>query len=149
MAELVRTMAERLDRASPICTHAHNDYGLATANTSPPSTPALGDHLHRQRNRRAGRQRRSRGMRGRADHLYGVDHGVRAEKLPELASFVERASGIHMSAIKPVTGSTSTATSPASTWTALLKDTNSYEVLPPQWTGRERDYVSASTAAPR
>jgi len=70
--------------ARPICTHA------------PTTTAWPREHPRRRRRRRSGdpctvngiasgRQRRSRGMRGRADHLYGVDHGVRAEKLPELA----------------------------------------------------------------
>jgi isopropylmalate/homocitrate/citramalate synthase len=74
-------------------------------------------------------------------HLYGVRHGVQADRLPELASFVERASGIHMSATKPVTGYNVYRHESGVHVDSMLKDTRSYEVLPPWWTGRERGYV--------
>lgn len=142
MRELVGTLAERLDPRVAICTHAHNDYGLATANTLAAvdagaraitcTVNGIGE--------RAGNADLAECVAA-LTHLYGVRHGVDAEKLPGLATFVERASGIHMSAIKPVTGFNVYRHESGLHVDSMLKDTNSYEVLPPQWTGRERGYV--------
>jgi isopropylmalate/homocitrate/citramalate synthase len=142
MRTLVRTLARRVDPAIAICTHAHNDYGLATANTLAAvdagaraitcTVNGIGE--------RAGNADLAECVAA-LTHLYGVRHSVRAELLPELASFVERASGIHMSATKPVTGYNVYRHESGVHVDSMLKDTRSYEMLPPGWTGRERDYV--------
>jgi len=142
MRSLVRTLAERLDPAIAICTHAHNDYGLATANTLAAvdagaraitcTVNGIGE--------RAGNADLAECMAA-LTHLYGVHHGVRAEALPELGGFVERASGIHMSATKPVTGYNVYRHESGVHVDSMLKDTRSYEMLPPRWTGQERGYV--------
>ncbi|WP_158891662.1 LeuA family protein [Amycolatopsis anabasis] len=142
MRALVRTLAERLDPSIAICTHAHNDYGLATANTLAAvdagaraitcTVNGIGE--------RAGNADLAECVAA-LTHLYGIGHGVRADRLPELAGFVERASGIHMSAIKPVTGFNVYRHESGVHVDSMLKDTRSYEVLPPRWTGRERGYV--------
>jgi isopropylmalate/homocitrate/citramalate synthase len=142
MRALVRALAERLDPDIAICTHAHNDYGLATANTLAAveagarsitcTVNGIGE--------RAGNADLAECLAA-LTHLYGVRHGVRADRLPELAAFVERASGIHMSATKPVTGYNVYRHESGVHVDSMLKDTRSYEVLPPAWTGRERGYV--------
>ncbi|HEV2782732.1 MAG TPA: hypothetical protein VGX25_25350 [Actinophytocola sp.] len=142
MRTLVRALAERLDPGIAICTHAHNDYGLATANTLAAvdagaraitcTVNGIGE--------RAGNADLAECLAA-LTHLYGVRHGVLAERLPELAGFVERASGIHMSATKPVTGYNVYRHESGVHVDSMLKDTRSYEVLPPAWTGRERGYV--------
>jgi isopropylmalate/homocitrate/citramalate synthase len=142
MFDLVRTLAERLDPDIAICTHAHNDYGLATANTLAAveagaraitcTVNGIGE--------RAGNADLAECVAA-LTHLYGVHHGVHAGKLPGLAGFVERVSGIHMSATKPVTGFNVYRHESGLHVDSMLKDTKSYEMLPPQWTGRERDYV--------
>jgi isopropylmalate/homocitrate/citramalate synthase len=142
MFELVRTLAERLDPRISVCTHAHNDYGLATANTLAAvdagaraitcTVNGIGE--------RAGNADLAECVAA-LTHLYGVRHGVHADRLPELAGFVERVSGVHMSATKPVTGFNVYRHESGLHVDSMLKDTNSYEMLPPQWIGRERDYV--------
>lgn len=142
MRALVRTLAERLDPGIAICTHAHNDYGLATANTLAAveagaraitcTVNGIGE--------RAGNADLAECLAA-LTHLHGVRHGVRANRLPELARLVERISGIHMSAIKPVTGYNVYRHESGAHVDSMLKDTRSYEVLPPSWTGRGRDYV--------
>jgi isopropylmalate/homocitrate/citramalate synthase len=142
MRTLVRALADRLDPAIAICTHSHNDYGLATANTLAAvdagaraitcTVNGIGE--------RAGNADLAECLAA-LTHLYGVRHSVRADRLPELASFVERASGIHMSATKPVTGYNVYRHESGVHVDSMLKDTRSYEMLPPRWTGRERDYV--------
>ncbi|MCT2582127.1 LeuA family protein [Actinophytocola gossypii] len=142
MRALVRALAERLDPDIAICTHAHNDYGLATANTLAAveagarsitcTVNGIGE--------RAGNADLAECLAA-LTHLYGVRHGVLADRLPGLAAFVERASGIHMSATKPVTGYNVYRHESGVHVDSMLKDTRSYEVLPPAWTGRERAYV--------
>jgi isopropylmalate/homocitrate/citramalate synthase len=142
MRALVQALAERLDPNIAICTHAHNDYGLATANTLAAvdagaraitcTVNGIGE--------RAGNADLAECLAA-LTHLYGVRHGVRADRLPELARFVERASGIHMSATKPVTGYNVYRHESGVHVDSMLKDTRSYEMLPPMWTGRERSYV--------
>lgn len=142
MRRLVRTLAERLDNGIAICTHAHNDYGLATANTLAAvdagaraitcTVNGIGE--------RAGNADLAECLAA-LTHLYGVRHGVRGEALPELAGFVERASGIHMSATKPVTGYNVYRHESGVHVDSMLKDTRSYEMLPPGWTGQNRGYV--------
>jgi isopropylmalate/homocitrate/citramalate synthase len=142
MRTLVRALIEQLDPDIAICTHAHNDYGLATANTLAAvdagaraitcTVNGIGE--------RAGNADLAECLAA-LTHLYGVRHGVAADRLPELASFVERASGIHMSAIKPVTGYNVYRHESGVHVDSMLKDTRSYEMLPPRWTGQERGYV--------
>ncbi|GAB3465724.1 LeuA family protein [Actinophytocola sediminis] len=142
MRALVRVVADHVDPAIAICVHTHNDYGLATANTL--AAVAAGARSITCTVNGIGERA------GNADlaeclaaltHLYGVRHSVLADRLPELADFVERASGIHMSATKPVTGFNVYRHESGVHVDSMLKDTRSYEVLPPRWTGRERSYV--------
>lgn len=142
MRSLVRELVEHLDPNIAVCTHAHNDYGLAAANTLAAvdagaraitcTVNGIGE--------RAGNADLAECVAA-LTHLYGVHHGVRADRLPELASFVERASGIHMSATKPVTGYNVYRHESGVHVDSMLKNTRSYEMLPPRWIGRERSYV--------
>jgi isopropylmalate/homocitrate/citramalate synthase len=142
MRALVRTLVEPLDPGIALCTHAHNDFGLATANTLAAvdagaraitcTVNGIGE--------RAGNADLAECLAA-LTHLYGVRHGVHAHRLPELAGFVERASGIHMSATKPVTGYNVYRHESGVHVDSMLKDPRSYEPLSPSWTGRERGYV--------
>lgn len=139
---LVRELAGRLDPEIVLCTHAHNDYGLATANTLAAvdagaraitcTVNGIGE--------RAGNADLAECLAA-LTHLYGVRHGVLADRLPLLSRFVERASGIHMSPTKPVTGYNVYRHESGVHVDSMLKDSRSYEALPPAWTGREREYV--------
>ncbi|MGH3877540.1 MAG: LeuA family protein [Actinophytocola sp.] len=142
MRTLVRTLRTQLDPGISLCTHAHNDYGLATANTLAAieagarsiscTVNGIGE--------RAGNADLAECLAAMT-HLHFIEHGVDALKLPELSRFVERASGIHMSATKPVTGYNVYRHESGVHVDSMLKDTRSYEVLPPSWIGYERDYV--------
>ncbi|MGH3759226.1 LeuA family protein [Actinophytocola sp.] len=142
MRRLVRTLAEQLDPSIAISIHAHNDYGLATANALA-AIEAGARSLSCTVNgigERAGNADLAECLAAMT-HLHGIEHGVDALKLPELSRFVERASGIHMSATKPVTGFNVYRHESGVHVDSMLKNTRSYEELPPSWTGSERDYV--------
>ena len=142
MRALVRTLAERLDPSIAICTHAHNDFGLATANTLAAveagaraitcTVNGIGE--------RAGNADLAECLAG-LTHLHGVAHGVDPRALPGLSTLVERFSGIHMSATKPVTGFNVYRHESGVHVDSMLKNTGSYEFLPAAWSGGERSYV--------
>jgi isopropylmalate/homocitrate/citramalate synthase len=122
--------------------HCHDDLGLATAN----SLAAIADGARQVECTVNGIGERA----GNADlaeclaamtHLHGIEHGVDATMLPELSRFVERTSGIHMSATKPVTGYNVYRHESGVHVDSMLKNVRSYEELPPSWTGSERDFV--------
>jgi isopropylmalate/homocitrate/citramalate synthase len=142
MRLLVRTLAAELDPSIAISIHAHNDYGLATANALA-AIEAGARSLSVTVNgigERAGNADLAECLAAMT-HLHGIEHGVDARKLPGLSRFVERVSGIHMSATKPVTGFNVYRHESGVHVDSMLKNTRSYEELPPAWTGSERDYV--------
>jgi isopropylmalate/homocitrate/citramalate synthase len=147
MRLLVRTLAAELDPSIAISIHAHNDYGLATANALA-AIEAGARSLSVTVNgigERAGNADLAECLAAMT-HLHGIEHGVDARKLPGLSRFVERVSGIHMSATKPVTGFNVYRHESGVHVDSMLKNTRSYEELPPAWTGTT---CSASTAARR
>lgn len=142
MRQLVRMLAEQLDPSIAISIHAHNDYGLATANALA-AIEAGARSLSCTVNgigERAGNADLAECLAAMT-HLHGIEHGVDATQLPELSRFVERVSGIHMSATKPVTGFNVYRHESGVHVDSMLKNTQSYEELPPSWTGSERAYV--------
>jgi isopropylmalate/homocitrate/citramalate synthase len=74
-------------------------------------------------------------------HIYGVEHGIDPRRLAELSLAVERSSGIHMSPIKPVTGSNVYRHESGVHVDAMLKNSQSYEFLPASWTGQRSAFV--------
>lgn len=142
MRQLVRTLSEQLDPSIAISIHAHNDYGLATANALA-AIEAGARSLSCTVNgigERAGNADLAECLAAMT-HLHGIEHGVDATKLPELSRYVERVSGIHMSATKPVTGFNVYRHESGVHVDSMLKNVRSYEELPPSWTGSERDFV--------
>ncbi|OLR92649.1 LeuA family protein [Actinokineospora bangkokensis] len=139
---LVRELVGRLDPSIALCTHAHNDFGLATANTLAAveagaraitcTVNGIGE--------RAGNADLAECLAS-LTHLHGVAHGVDPAALPGLSRFVERISGIHMGATKPVTGVNVYRHESGLHVDSMLKDVRSYEVLPPSWVGLDREYV--------
>jgi isopropylmalate/homocitrate/citramalate synthase len=142
MRLLVRTLAAQLDPSIMISVHAHNDYGLATANALA-AMEAGARSLSCTVNgigERAGNADLAECLAAMT-HLHGIEHGVDATMLPEMSRFVERTSGIHMSATKPVTGYNVYRHESGVHVDSMLKNARSYEELPPSWTGSERDFV--------
>ena len=142
MHRLFETFVDRFGDSVAFSAHCHNDFGLATANTL--AAVAAGARAVTCTvngiGERAGNADLAETIAALA-HLYGVDHGVDPTRLPELSKQVEVMSGIHMSAIKPVTGFNVFRHESGVHVDAMLKDTSSYEFLPSRWVGGSASYV--------
>jgi isopropylmalate/homocitrate/citramalate synthase len=142
MERLVTQLRAAFEGQVALCTHCHNDFGLAVANTL--SAVAAGARAITCTVNGIGERA------GNADlaetvaaltHLYDVKHGVDPKSLPFLADKVERMSGLHTSPTKPVTGFNVYRHESGVHVDGMLKDARSYEYLPSAWTGRETEYV--------
>ncbi len=142
MHALVRTLGSALGGALVLCAHSHNDFGLAGANTLAAvaggaraitcTVNGLGE--------RAGNADLAECVAA-LTHLYGVEHGIDPARLARLSCAVERISGVHMSPIKPVTGSNVYRHESGVHVDGMLKDARSYEFLPASWSRQGTQYV--------
>ncbi|HEV8556665.1 MAG TPA: hypothetical protein VGR06_09755 [Actinophytocola sp.] len=142
MGRLVSEVDDALDHDVVLCTHCHNDFGLATAST----LAAVGAGAKAISCTVNGIGERA----GNADlaecvaaltHLYGVKHAVDPLALVGLAETAEELSGVHTSPTKPVTGFNVYRHESGVHVDALLKQRRSYEFLPAEWVGRSIEYV--------
>lgn len=125
-----------------LCLHTHNDFGMAGANTLAGvgagarsltcTVNGLGE--------RAGNADLAE-VTASLTHILGVEHGIDPRRLVSLSETVERWSGIHTSATKPVTGFNVYRHESGVHVDAMLKDERSYEFLPAAWVGRRSEYV--------
>ncbi|HMK35114.1 MAG TPA: homocitrate synthase [Desulfomonilaceae bacterium] len=123
----------------PIEIHAHNDFGLATANTLAGihagadfvSTTVLG------LGERAGNAALEE-VAMALDRLYGVDTHLRFTFLPALCRFVSRASGRSISPGKPVVGDKIFSHESEIHAAAVIKNPDNYEPYPPEKVGLKR-----------
>ena len=142
MQRLVEDVISALDHAVVVCSHAHNDFGLATANTLAAvaggaraitcTVNALGE--------RAGNADLAECVAA-LTHLYQVDHGVDPLALQTLSIMVEHLSGIHTSPNKAVTGFNVFRHESGVHVDGMIKDSRSYEFLPSSWVGRRSEFV--------
>jgi isopropylmalate/homocitrate/citramalate synthase len=142
MQRLVEDVISALDHAVVVCSHAHNDFGLATANTLAAvaggaraitcTVNALGE--------RAGNADLAECVAA-LTHLYQVDHGVDPLALQALSIMVEQLSGIHTSPNKAVTGFNVFRHESGVHVDGMIKDSRSYEFLPSSWVGRRSEFV--------
>ncbi len=142
MERLLTHLRVAFDGAVALCTHCHNDVGLAVANTLAAvsagaraitcTVNGIGE--------RAGNADLAETVAA-LTHLYGVKHGVDPKSLSVLADRVERMSGLHTSPTKPVTGFNVYRHESGVHVDGMLKDARSYEYLPSAWSGRETEYV--------
>jgi isopropylmalate/homocitrate/citramalate synthase len=142
MQLLIETLDQAFDRQVVLCTHTHNDFGLAGANTLAGvaggaraitcTVNGIGE--------RAGNADLAECVAA-LTHLYEVAHGVEPRALPALSRAVERMSGIHMSATKPVTGFNVFRHESGIHVDGMLKNSLSYEFLPSAWIARRSEYV--------
>ncbi len=88
----------------PICFHAHNDLGMAAANSAAAVRAGAGclDVTVNGLGDRAGNA--SLEQVAMALHLMGVEHGILLSGLPALSRFVEEATGVPVSKLAPVVG---------------------------------------------
>ncbi len=142
MEILVRQMIEALGDDVELCTHCHNDFGFAAANTL--AGVAAGARAITCTVNGIGERA------GNADlaetvaaltHLYDVAHRVDPTALPRISAEVARMSGIHTSPTKPVTGSNVYRHESGVHVDGMLKDPKSYEFLPAAWVGEKTRYV--------
>jgi isopropylmalate/homocitrate/citramalate synthase len=142
MHALIRALDGALDGEVALCVHTHNDFGMAGANTL--AAVAAGARAITCTVNGIGERA------GNADlaecaaaltHIYGVEHGIDPHRLAALSHAVELGSGIHMSPIKPVTGSNVYRHESGVHVDAMLKNAQSYEFLPASWSGRRSEYV--------
>lgn len=142
MERLVGTLRRALGDDVNLCTHCHNDFGLATANTLAAvcagaktvtcTVNALGE--------RAGNADLAETVAA-LTHILCVDHRVDPKSLPRLSEAVERMSGIHTSPTKAVTGFNVYRHESGVHVDGMLKNSKSYEFLPSSWVGCETKYV--------
>ena len=142
MERLIGRFHAAFGRQIVLCTHCHNDFGLAVANT----LSAVGAGAQAVTCTVNGIGERA----GNADlaetvaaltHVYRVRHHVDPDRLVPLSRLVEGLSGIHTSAIKPVTGFNVYRHESGVHVDGMLKDPLSYEYLPAGWVGRQTEYV--------
>ncbi|HEY6556361.1 MAG TPA: hypothetical protein VI072_03775 [Polyangiaceae bacterium] len=142
IAALVCRMRSALGGTLRLVTHCHNDFGLAVANTL--SGIAAGASAASCTVNGIGERA------GNADlaetvaaltHLMHLEHGIDPLALPSLSEYVEKASGIHVGALKPVTGFNVYRHESGIHASAMLKNSASYEFLPAAWTGNRAEYV--------
>jgi isopropylmalate/homocitrate/citramalate synthase len=139
---LFATVHDAIDPGIALCMHCHNDFGMAAANT-------LAGVLGGARavtctvngvGERAGNADLAEVVAA-LTHVFGIEHGINPACLAVTSEEVERATGIHMSALKPVTGSNVYSHESGVHVHGMLKDPRSYEFLPAAWTGRRSRIV--------
>jgi isopropylmalate/homocitrate/citramalate synthase len=142
MERLITQLRAAFEGRVALCTHCHNDFGLAVANTLAAvsagaravtcTVNGIGE--------RAGNADLAETVAA-LTHLYDVKHGIDPKSLTLLADKVERLSGLHTSPTKPVTGFNVYRHESGVHVDGMLKDARSYEYLPSGWCGRETEYV--------
>jgi len=139
-AERVRAVTDNCD--IDVQCHAHNDFGLGLANTLA-GLHAGARYFHVTVNGMGERA-------GMADlaaatlalrNIYGVDLGIRTERLWALRRLVEEATQSPVLPWHPVTGSNVFSHESGIHVKAMLKDTSTFEPFAPEQVGGERRYV--------
>jgi homocitrate synthase NifV len=122
--------------------HAHDDYGLATANTLA-AVRAGATHVNTTVNglgERAGNAPLEECVLG-LSHLHGLETGVQIEGLPALSALVAKASGRSVAWQKSVVGAGVFTHEAGIHVDGLLKDKRTYEGLNPELLGRRHEFV--------
>jgi isopropylmalate/homocitrate/citramalate synthase len=139
---LFATVHDAIDPGIALCMHCHNDFGMAVANT-------LAGVLGGARavtctvngvGERAGNADLAEVVAA-LTHVFGIEHGINPACLAITSEEVERATGIHMSPLKPVTGANVYSHESGVHVHGMLKDPRTYEFLPAAWTGRRSRIV--------
>jgi len=122
--------------------HAHNDFGLAVANTLA-GIWAGARYFHVTVNgigERAGMADLAQ-IATTMKYLYDIDLGVRLDMLAELSQIVGEASRHEPTPWHPIVGPNVFAHESGIHVNAMLKDTSSFEPFPPEQVGGRRRYV--------
>lgn len=122
--------------------HAHNDLGLATANTLA-ALRAGATHASTTVNglgERAGNAALEE-VAMAARHLHGLECGINTTRLPAISELVARASGRPVAAGKSIVGAAVFAHESGIHVDGLLKDRRNYEAFAPEEVGRSHRLV--------
>ena len=122
--------------------HAHDDFGLATANTLA-AVAGGATHINTTVNglgERAGNAPLEECALA-LKHLYDIDAGVDTQRLPALSQLVELASGRHVGWQKSIVGSGVFTHEAGIHVDGLLKDVRNYQGLDPSELGRKHQLV--------
>ena len=122
--------------------HAHDDLGLATAN-SLAAARAGASHINTTVNglgERAGNAPLEESVVA-LQQLYGIDSGVRRSALQEISNLVARASGRPVSANKSIVGSAVFTHEAGIHVDGLIKNPHNYQSIDPHSLGREHSIV--------
>ena len=119
--------------------HCHNDFGLATANTlaaiEEGATTAM--TVVNGLGERAGSAPLDEVVVA-LECLYGVDTGIKLEKLYDLAKLVEKLTGVPVYPWKPLVGENAFCHKLDSHVFGVLQDPRNYEAIPPELVGNKR-----------
>lgn len=125
-----------------LCTHCHNDFGMATANTVAGvmagaravtcTVNGIGE--------RAGNADIAEVV-ATLEHIYHIGHNIKPKYLPVLSALVERYTGIFMSPLKAVTGFNVYRHESGIHVDGMLKERKSYEFLPASWIEKNSQYI--------
>ncbi|WP_370978148.1 homocitrate synthase [Agaribacterium sp. ZY112] len=122
--------------------HAHDDYGLATANTLA-AVKAGASHINTTVNglgERAGNAPLEECVFA-LKHLHALDLAIDTTKIPALSAFVQQASGRSVSSNKSVVGAMVFTHESGVHVDGLLKDQHNYQGLDPTELGRSHELV--------
>ena len=140
MFERFRFLRERLDLELEV--HAHDDFGLATANTVA-AVKGGATHINTTVNglgERAGNAALEECALA-LKHLYGIDTGIDTRRIPAVSALVERASGRQVSWQKSVVGEGVFTHEAGIHVDGILKYRGNYEGLNPDEVGRTHHLV--------
>lgn len=122
--------------------HAHDDYGLATANTMA-AVMAGATHINTTVNglgERAGNAPLEELVLG-LEHIHDIPMGIDIEALPAVSRYVEVASGRQVSWQKSIVGEGVFMHEAGIHVDGLMKDKRNYQALNPELLGREHSFV--------
>jgi D-citramalate synthase len=124
---------------APVSAHCHNDFGMATANTLA-AVRAGATEVHVTVNglgERAGNASLEE-VAVALKQLYGVEVGLKLEKLYEVSKLVERYSKVPVQPHKAIVGENAFAHEAGIHVHGVLEKPATYEPFPPELVGRER-----------
>lgn len=137
---LVKTVKENIK--IPLNVHCHDDFGLALANTIAgiKAGATMADVCINGLGERAGITDMAE-LIVALKLLYknNIKHDL--DKIFELSKYVEKASGIYMSPLKPITGENAFSHKSGIHTNGVLKNPKTYEAIDPKILGRNRKFI--------
>jgi len=146
MTELVTQIKREIPNAG-VSVHCHNDFGLATANTLA-AIVAGADQFHGTINgigERAGNVSIEEVAVG-LKMLYGIETGIKFEKIYETSKLVEKLTGVQVSKNKPLVGDNAFGHESGIHTHGILSNPLTYEPMSPELIGRKRWFMAGKHA---